>query len=526
VESAVAGGLCAACLLKQVALDTETGSWPKATWELPSASALAPFFPHYEILELIGRGGMGAVYKARQKSLDRFVAIKILAPEHAANSNFTERFAREAKTLAEVNHPNIVAVYDFGQAGAYFYLTMEFVDGVNLRQAMAARRLSPQQALAIVPPICEALMYAHEHGIVHRDIKPENLLLDKEGRLKIADFGIARMVRRETIDEPEGASANAGHVPGDLTRQSVIGTPAYMAPEQRESPSSVDHRADIYSLGMVLYEMLTGELPGSKLEPPSKKVHIDVRLDEIVLRALEQEPEMRYQTASEFKSSVDTFVVEGSRERHSDATTKVLISGSGTVTTPERLATFWGRLFVHRSQGKFVLDNRRLTIRHRRLFTRPKVTEIPLTSIRDIGIGHYPWLVNLIGLDYVYVTYEENGLTRQVIFTPSPGPWESIAGLNRHVADWCEILRAARDGRVPAAIPRAQNATGIQLLPNGFLLFLFATAFAVFVFLLISWAFRSQVHQPPPLDPPAAYGAIFRANFANVRLPIESAQWN
>ena len=143
---------------------------------------LAPHFPQLEIIECLGRGGMGVVYKARQKSLNRLVALKLLAPERADDPQFAERFAKEAQALAALNHPNIVTVYDFGQAGGFYFLLMEFVDGVNLRQAMKASRFTPEQALGIVPPVCEALQYAHEHGIVHRDIKPENLLLDKAGR--------------------------------------------------------------------------------------------------------------------------------------------------------------------------------------------------------------------------------------------------------------------------------------------------------------------------------------------------------
>jgi predicted Ser/Thr protein kinase len=259
---------------------------------------LAPDFPQLDIIECLGRGGMGVVYKARQKSLNRFVALKLLAPERVADAAFAQRFQKEAQALAALNHPHIVTVYDFGQAGGFYFLLMEYVDGVSLRQAMKAGRFSPEQALAIVPPVCEALQYAHEHGIVHRDIKPENLLLDKEGRVKIADFGIAKML---------GGDASAL----GLAESQPAGTPQYMAPEQKATPQQADSRADIYSLGVVLYEMLTGELPGSRLEPPSRKVQIDVRLDEVVLRALEKEPDRRYQQASQVKADVETIAATG-----------------------------------------------------------------------------------------------------------------------------------------------------------------------------------------------------------------------
>jgi serine/threonine protein kinase len=171
-----------------------------ATGKTLSPDELAPHFPQLEILECLGRGGMGVVYKARQKSLNRIVALKLLAPERVADAKFAQRFTHEAQALAALNHPSIVTIYDFGQAGGFYFLLMEFVDGVNLRQAMKAGRFTPEQALAVVPPVCEALQYAHEHGIVHRDIKPENLLLDKEGRVKIADFGIAKDARRRRDD--------------------------------------------------------------------------------------------------------------------------------------------------------------------------------------------------------------------------------------------------------------------------------------------------------------------------------------
>ena len=216
-------------------------------------------------------------------------------PEREKDPQFAERFAREAQALAKLSHPHIVTVYDFGQADGLFYLLMEYVDGVNLRQLLRTRRLEPKEALAIVPPICDALQYAHDHAVVHRDIKPENLLLDKAGQVKIADFGIAKMLGGDsTPDEEQG-----------------VGTPHYMAPEQHATPQAADHRADIYSLGVVLYEMLTGELPAGHFELPSRKVRIDVRLDEIVLRALNREPELRFQKAGQMKTAVETLTGAG-----------------------------------------------------------------------------------------------------------------------------------------------------------------------------------------------------------------------
>jgi len=260
----------------------------------PSPAEIASLFPQLEILECLGRGGMGVVYKARQPRLNRLVALKILARDKEQDGQFAERFTREAQTLARLNHPNIVTVHDFGEAGGHCYLVMEFVDGLNLRQLLLAGKMPPDQALTIVPMICEALQYAHEQGIVHRDIKPENILLEKSGRVKIADFGIAKM-----LGVGDGQQALTG-------AKDVVGTPHYMAPEQLEKPLTVDHRADIYSLGVVFYEMLTGELPLGKFAPPSKKVQIDVRLDEVVLHTLEKEPARRYQQANQLKTDVET----------------------------------------------------------------------------------------------------------------------------------------------------------------------------------------------------------------------------
>ncbi|HXG12239.1 MAG TPA: serine/threonine-protein kinase, partial [Gemmataceae bacterium] len=295
-------GLCPRCLLERGLSEASratppsagvgTGPYP-APFIPPTPAELAPHFPQLEILELLGQGGMGAVYKARQVKLDRLVALKVLPPEWGKDPAFAERFAREARALAKLNHPHVVAVHDFGQVGGFYYLLMEYVDGANLRELLQDGKLRPEEALRIVPQICEALEYAHGEGIVHRDIKPENILLDRKGRVKIADFGLAKLLGRP----PALFTLTASH--------QIMGTVHYMAPEQMERPLEVDHRADIYSVGVVFYEMLTGELPIGRFAPPSRKARVDARLDEVVFRALEREPERRYQRASHVKSDLE-----------------------------------------------------------------------------------------------------------------------------------------------------------------------------------------------------------------------------
>lgn len=297
------GGLCPACLLRQgigsridsqMATKTADSSAVGGRPESLSVAQVQACFPNLEIIELLGQGGMGVVYKARQPQLDRFVALKLLPDEAGRDPAFAERFSREAKALARLNHPNIVGVYDFGQAGGHYYLMMEFVDGMTLRQLEQTKTLSPEEALTIAPRICDALQYAHDEGVVHRDIKPGNILVDKKGRVKIADFGLAKMLGQEGRD----FSLTGEHA--------IMGTPHYMAPEQMSSSKTVDNRADIYSLGVVIYEMLTGELPVGRFAAPSKKVQVDVRLDEVVLKALESDPELRFQRVSDVKSELDS----------------------------------------------------------------------------------------------------------------------------------------------------------------------------------------------------------------------------
>ena len=266
-----------------------------AAWQPPSPEELQRDFPLYEIRAVLGRGGMGAVYKGWQKSLDRFVAIKILPPGFDDGvSDFTERFKREAKAMAHLHHPGIVAVFDAGTTpGGLLYFVMECVEGTDVQRLVAERgRLDPAEALRITSAVCDALGYAHEHGVIHRDIKPSNIMLETGGTVKVADFGLAKTLGAETTM---------------LTMSNVaMGTPDFMAPEALKGAANADHRADIYAVGVMLYQMLTGELPRGRFVPPSRAVPgLDRRLDLIVDKALQPEPAARYSSAIELRTALE-----------------------------------------------------------------------------------------------------------------------------------------------------------------------------------------------------------------------------
>lgn len=294
IPSNAPGGLCPKCLLGGILeqnddLKTEPAN-PDQQWPIEKVRA---DFPGFEILELVGIGGIGRVYKARDPRVDRLVAIKLLSPERTDDPEWVERFTREAKALARLNHANVVQIHSFG-IEPMPHLVMEYVDGVNLRQAMAAGTLSINEALVIIPRLCEALHYAHGRGVMHRDIKPENILIDTEGEVKLVDFGLAKL-------RDEGA------LPFTLTQSGAkLGTIAYMAPEQIEKPSEVDHRADLFSLGVVFYEMLTGELPLGRFPSPSEANGTDPRLDQVVLRTLEKRRDKRFQDAETMGSEIES----------------------------------------------------------------------------------------------------------------------------------------------------------------------------------------------------------------------------
>jgi len=287
--------------LGRALLDTGSSKSSK-TWEPPTAEELHAILPQYEIIKMLGRGGMGAVYMGRQISLDRPVAIKILsAALGEADVGFTERFKNEAKAMAKLNHPGIVSVHDFGEApGGLLYIVMEYVDGTDVARMIAANgRLHTEHAMAITAHVCDALAYAHERGIIHRDIKPANIMVGYDGAVKVADFGLAK------VDGPLGNTHG-------LTQTGVaMGTMHFMAPEMLILGSAVDQRADIYAVGVMLFQMLTGKLPHGMFEMPSMQVKgLDPRYDGIIARSLREDREMRYQSAGELRRDLDAIVTQ------------------------------------------------------------------------------------------------------------------------------------------------------------------------------------------------------------------------
>ena len=240
-------------------------------WQPHSVEELQALLPDYELKELIGRGGMGAVYRAQQPELDRLVAIKVLPAATAEQvEGFAERFKDEARLLARMSHPGIVHVYGFGTlADGSCYIVMEHVDGSDLARVVATSgRLTPEHAASITADVCAALHYAHSAGIVHRDVKPANILVTRQGQIKLVDFGLAKQ-----FDLAGGHRTATG---------TAMGTPDYVAPETLHSGMVVDHRVDLYAVGVMLYNMLTGKIPRGVFSPPSKDTTASPAFDDIV----------------------------------------------------------------------------------------------------------------------------------------------------------------------------------------------------------------------------------------------------
>jgi serine/threonine protein kinase len=414
----------------------------------PQVDELAPLFPQLEITDLLGHGGMGAVYRARQISLDRPVALKILSPRLGRDPSFAERFMREARTMAKLNHPNIVMVYDFGQVEPFYFLLMELVEGVNLREAILARTITPEKAIAIVPKICEALQYAHDQGIVHRDIKPENILVGARDTIKIADFGLAKIV---------------GTVQGNFTltgSHQILGTRNYMAPEQIEKPTTVDHRADIYSLGVVFYELLTGELPLGRFALPSEKTHQNQELDDIVMRTLEKEPARRYQQASEVRTAVESSLpLPDTRPPAEKPVAPKFSAGQRQLSLPFRVRKIYGGFA--QMHGLMHVDSRNLTIEHRlHLFgivpTTPRKTTIDVSRIAMAKV-HRGVLRNAVSI-------QSNSLE---VFEEIPGVNNGVLEFQIERSDlnsadeFCRMINTHRDSGAPFPADAPSTAPSI-----------------------------------------------------------------
>jgi serine/threonine protein kinase len=254
-------------------------------------SELLPAIEDYEILDIIGQGGAAQIYKARQKSLGRLVAIKILFPEFMHDPEIVRRFDREAITIAALNHPNIVHVIDKGNAGGRYYFVMEYVDGTSFKEIIYDNKYPIRDKLEIIVTILKGLDYAHKNGVIHRDIKPANILIDRNGNALLADFGIAQILN---ATDPENTKLDV-----------VMGTMAYMSPEQRESSALVDLTTDIFAVGVMIYEILTGKRPMGKFRMPSElNSKIPKRFDDIVARCLDENASARYQSAVELKDDL------------------------------------------------------------------------------------------------------------------------------------------------------------------------------------------------------------------------------
>lgn len=268
-------------------MSEETTSSELPSFDVPSLEAMDAYLPQFKFEKLAACGGMGAVYRAYQESLDRRVAVKILPPEFGAEKEFADRFKVEARAMAKLNHTNIVGVYDFGiTSGGHLYLVMEWIEGRTLHELIHHGNLSLRKATNLAMQLCEALAFAHEHQIIHRDIKPGNIMVNDSDHVKVADFGLARPVS----DEAE--------------QENPFGTPDYAAPEIRGG-SVVDHRVDIYAAGVVLYEMLTGTIPGEPRRSVTEFAKISTRWDAIVGKAIDPDPDKRYQDAGELRAHIN-----------------------------------------------------------------------------------------------------------------------------------------------------------------------------------------------------------------------------
>jgi serine/threonine protein kinase len=324
---------------------------------------MARSISHYELIEKVGEGGMGVVYKARDTQLDRLVAIKVLPADKVANHDRKLRFVQEAKAASALNHPNIIHIYDISSSGDTDFIAMEFVAGKTLHQLIGKNDLSLRDTLKYSIQIADALARAHSAGIVHRDLKPANIIIDEDGRVKLLDFGLAKLTEKTVDSEAATATMTAEDAP--LTEEgSIVGTVAYMSPEQAEG-RKVDARSDIFSFGSVLYEMVTGRRPfegATKMStisailqkeppPPGGLVpNLPAELEKIILRCLRKDRDRRTQHIDDIKLALEELrgdSASGKRSLASKGSDQAPAGDSESVKTakPEEPPALVRRLF-------------------------------------------------------------------------------------------------------------------------------------------------------------------------------------
>jgi serine/threonine-protein kinase len=373
----------------------------------------------YEIIEKIGQGGVAEIYRGRQHSLDREVAIKLLSERATIDSDIVSRFEQESRIVAGLNHPNIVHVIDRGLDRKRYYFVMDYVDGTDFKTILSRKSYSLEQNIDVVVQALKALDYAHNNGIIHRDIKPSNILIDRRGHVLVADFGIAQILDKDTIDQTQTGM--------------VMGTLAYMSPEQKVSSRDIDRTSDIYSVGVILYEILTTRKPMGNFKPPSEIASgVPIKLDDIVMKCLEQDRKDRFQTAVELKDFLlsvmhDTNVVSR-KPRESVAPSMKSFVGNCSFLDTIRESTYGATYLVeNKSDGKlYVIKKmlkREMGLREARILAR--LTHPNIIKIHGAGCDSRK---NVIVTEYA----QGGSLADRLI---KPYPIDEVAEIFRQIAE-------------------------------------------------------------------------------------------